>query len=443
MINNLIRRLAIPLAAALLSANAYAALPVIPNAAGFGIDTPAGRGGRIFRVSNLQASGAGSLEECVAASGPRICVFEVSGVIRLSSNLKVQNPNITIAGQTAPAPGIMIRGAGLTILGSDVLVQHISVRPGDDPSGPSVDSRDALSINANSGAVSNVVIDHCSFSWSIDEVMETWMVVDNVTLANNIFSEPLSDSLHPKGTHAYSGLATDETRRISFLGNLFAHGTDRNPRSGAREFVFANNVVYDFGHTGTYLFSKGSVTLSSLVGNVYIQGPSTTTSASIKLDNSDALVGGSKIFLNDNPGGSSLSQTGFASASAPTWPAGLVARSTANGEVLSSVLANAGSRPAERSAVDAKVIGHVQNGTGRIINCVADDGTDRCAGAANAGGWPNYAQNQRALTVPSNPNGDDNGDGYTNIEEWLHQYAADVEGEASGSKPNPPILSVQ
>src|SRR5690606_28743397 len=137
-------------AAAFCGARAHA-LPVIPGAAGFGIDTPAGRGGTVHKVTNLNEPGAGSLGACVAAPGPRVCVFEVSGTIRLTKNLTIKNPHITIAGQTAPSPGIMLRGAGLWIVPSHVLVQHLRVRPGDDPSGPSPENRDALVIDSADG----------------------------------------------------------------------------------------------------------------------------------------------------------------------------------------------------------------------------------------------------------------------------------------------------
>src|SRR4051812_35975592 len=107
-------------AAIACSAGAAHALPVIPGAAGYGMDTAAGRGGNVYRVTNLNASGAGSLYDCVNRNVPRVCVFEVSGTIRLTADMLVRYNRLTIAGQTAPSPGIMIRGAALRIQASDV-----------------------------------------------------------------------------------------------------------------------------------------------------------------------------------------------------------------------------------------------------------------------------------------------------------------------------------
>src|SRR6187399_3587033 len=137
-------------ALAMCGAASVQALPVIPGAAGYGMDTKAGRGGAVYRVTTLGASGAGSLKACIDATGPRTCVFEVSGVIRLTSDLIIRNDQIRIAGQTAPSPGIMLRGAALLINASDVLVQHIRIRTGDDPVGPNPDNRDSLKITGNS-----------------------------------------------------------------------------------------------------------------------------------------------------------------------------------------------------------------------------------------------------------------------------------------------------
>src|SRR3569832_2099856 len=129
-----------------LGATAAQALPVIPGGAGLGMDTPAGRGGKVYKVTNLNASGTGSLKACTDATGARVCVFEVGGYIRLTEDLLIRNGPITIAGQTAPSPGITIRGAALKIQGSNVLVQHIRVRAGDDPTGPAPDNRDAMKL---------------------------------------------------------------------------------------------------------------------------------------------------------------------------------------------------------------------------------------------------------------------------------------------------------
>ncbi len=110
--------------------NAFA-LQVVPGLYGYGADTPAGRGGTVIKVTNLNASGTGSLAACVLASGPRVCVFEVSGLITLTSLLEIRNPNLTIAGQTAPFPGITVRGAPIDVETSDVLIQHMKFRIGD------------------------------------------------------------------------------------------------------------------------------------------------------------------------------------------------------------------------------------------------------------------------------------------------------------------------
>ncbi|UPK05378.1 hypothetical protein [Bradyrhizobium sp. 170] len=131
------------------------------------MSTRAGRGGTVYRVTNNNSSGAGSFRACAAASGPRVCIFEVSGYIDISPELSIFNPYLTIAGQTAPSPGITRRGGNLVIATSDVLVQHIRVRVGDD-AGSDPEDRDALTIDGHSGSesnpIKNIVVDHCSFS---------------------------------------------------------------------------------------------------------------------------------------------------------------------------------------------------------------------------------------------------------------------------------------
>ena len=275
-------------ALALFGAASVQAIPVIPGAAGFGIETKAGRGGTVYRVTNLNASGSGSLKACVDATVPRTCVFEVSGTIRLTSDLVIRNDQIRIAGQTAPSPGIMIRGAGILITASGVLIQHIRVRPGDDTNGPNPDNRDALKITGTSTKpVRNVIIDHCSFSWSIDEIASTWGPHDNITFSNNIFAEPLNESLHPQydgtGTmpHGYGVLfGPADGSSITFVGNLMAHVVERNPLSRAAVLVLVNNLVYNRGHWDVDLASEdGRITKTSVVGNEFLRGPSQSNNA--------------------------------------------------------------------------------------------------------------------------------------------------------------------
>ena len=434
-----------------------AALPVIPQGVGYGMDTPAGRGGRIYRVTNLNASGAGSLKDCVSASGPRVCVFEVSGTIKLTSDLHIWNPNITIAGQTAPSPGIMLRGAALNINASDVLVQHIRIRVGDDAEGPSPSNRDALKIESKTG-IKNIVVDHCSLSWAVDETLTLWDKWDNVTLTNNIISEGLRQSIKTSGLPAGYGLLVGPTDgRVSITGNLLAHILERNPLSRGKQMVFVNNVVYNRANMDVDLQSEdGRVTSNSVVGNVFIRGADFTRENNkpilLRTDSSLGVPSGSKVYLADNAAvegsssdewavvstNTSESLNSYKAASPPTWPSGLTALPTQNNTVLNKVLKFAGARPADRDAVDERVVESVRDRTGRIINCVSPNGTERCT--RNGGGWPSLATNRRALTIPNDPHAVTSS-GYTKLEDWLHQKAAEVEGR-NAALPLPPVLAI-
>lgn len=454
-------------ALALCGAASVQALPVLPGAAGFGMDTRAGRGGTVYRVTNLNADGAGSLKACVDASVPRTCVFEVSGSIRLTSDLIVRNGQLRIAGQTAPSPGIMLRGAALRITTSDVLVQHIRVRTGDDTNGPNPDNRDALKIQGSAAKpVRNVVIDHCSFSWAIDETASTWGPHDNITFTNNIFGEPLDESLHPQydGTgvmaHGYGVLfGPADNSSITFVGNLMAHIVERNPLSRAVELVMVNNVVYNRRDMDVDLQGQdGRISRNSIVGNVFLRGPSNvqnTRPILVRTSGTYSLVPGSRVYVHDNhapDSGSTYAQMMefaggdvianlMSQTTAPIWNTGLVARPTANNAVYSRVLSYAGARPTDRDSVDRRIVTNVRNRTGQIINCVSSNGTTRCQ--KNAGGWPSYAQNRRTLTLPSN-HASIASNGYSNLENWLNSLDQSLVGVVQELSPAaPPTLSVQ
>jgi pectate lyase len=451
------------LSIAMFSIQPAQALPVIPGAAGFGIETPAGRGGTVYRVTNLNASGAGSLKACIDGTSARTCVFEVSGTIRITSDLLIRNSKITIAGQTAPSPGIMLRGAALKIQASDVLVQHIRVRAGDDSNGPDPENRDSLKIEGSSSKpVRNVVIDHCSFSWAIDETVSVWGPHDNITFSNNIFSEPLNESIHPKDSgsgyekHGFGvllGRASGSS--ITMTGNLFAHIVERNPLSRAAELVFVNNLVYNRGTMDLDLQSEGGATTrNTVLNNVFVKGPSyarDTSALYVRTNGSLRLGSGSRVYQSGNvenyprelltlTGGETISGL-LNLGTYPVWNGGLTARSTSNNAVYDRVLNYAGARPKDRDSVDKRIINHVKNRNGGVVNCVSSNGSSRCN--RNAGGWPSYAQNRRTLTLPSNQSSIAS-NGYSNLENWLHSLDQQASGTMSTNSPTSPVsLSVQ
>ncbi|UCD11617.1 MAG: DUF11 domain-containing protein [Nitrospinaceae bacterium] len=417
------------------------ALPVIPGGEGFGMETPAGSGpnrsgGAILHVTTLADSGPGSLREALEASGPRIVVFDVSGYISLQSEIRINNPYLTLAGQTAPSPGVTLKNAGLLVMTHDVLIQHIRIRVGDDPAGPSPDNRDGLGIidNNNEGDVYNVVVDHVSVSWAIDENMSTWYdTVRDVTVSNSIISEGLWHSLHPDGPHSKGFLVGYGTHNLSVIGNLFAHNDERNMRVlGDTDTLFLNNLVYNWrgsGGAGVYGSDSGPLR-ATIVGNEYIKGLDTAPEGSSQpvTISSSIVTEGSKVFVEDNvavetsgdPWSVVKNKTTdeIKATSPPVWLPNISVKS--GSEIKNWVLANAGARRADAETVDERITQDVKNGTGWLIDSQDD-----------VGGWPPLVQKvrgQNGVPLLSVPPGNIQPSGYTDVEEWLHQLAAEVSG---------------
>jgi hypothetical protein len=408
-------------------------LSVIPGARGFGITTPAGRGGAVYRVTNLNDGGDGSLRAAIGATGARVIIFEVSGTIRLASDLRISNPYVTIAGQTAPSPGITLRGATVVINTHDVLIQHLRTRVGDDAGGPSPGTRHGFQLIGSS--ISDVVIDHVSASWGIDELIGSYRL-DGVTISNSIWSEGLSRSRHPQGEHSKGIFLAEGTHRYAFIGNLVAHNRDRNPAiNGDVSTVVANNVIYNWGNSAATAIwdsnsdATGKPSLAAIVGNVFLPGRDTPSDAvAVKLH--DTLAPGTRVFLLDNMWAGTVPANPWSigeverlsfdprATTAPLWPDGFVAQPSAL--VENAVLAFAGARPTDRDAVDQRIVGEVRSRGGRVIDS-----------PSQVGGWPALPMNTRAFTLPERPSGDDDGDGYTNLEELLHRLAAELEGRAT------------
>ena len=151
---------------ALCVASAAEGIPAFPGAEGFGAQTKGGRGGRVLVVSNLNDSGPGSFREACNTSGPRTVVFAVSGLIDLLTPLEITEPRITIAAQTAPGEGICLKGCGVVVRTSEVIIRFLRTRPG----AGSKTATDALSMGGDSAGPEyhNAIFDHCSASWSVD-----------------------------------------------------------------------------------------------------------------------------------------------------------------------------------------------------------------------------------------------------------------------------------
>jgi len=244
-----------------------------PGAEGYGRFTVGGRGGSVVKVTNLEdnASGEavvpGSLRWALNQASPKTIVFEVSGTIQLKQGLSTGKDNVTIAGQTAPG-GICIAGYGFTINSNNAIVRFVSFRPGDG-SGGEPDGLGGMD-------KSNIIVDHCSVSWSVDECLSVYGM-ENLTVQWCIASEALRVSTHEKGTHGYGG--NWGGNKASYHHNLIAHCESRTPRLGPRpttqenEYMdLRNNVFYNWGGNGCY---GGEGMKVNIINNYYKPGPAT------------------------------------------------------------------------------------------------------------------------------------------------------------------------
>lgn len=444
------------LAAAILTSQRVGAqtLPIIPGAFGFGMTTRAAYNGSsapvVLRVTNLNDSGPGSFRAAVEASGPRVVIFETSGTIALGSDVRITNSFITIAGQTAPSPGITLKNFGLLVGATDVLIQHLRIRPGDGPPlQPDTAGHDGIVLYSGfTGGVApdRVVIDHCSISWAQGKNISMFTVAPNarVTVWRSITSEALfhgkNVTVEP-GTPSSNGMLVanwnvGQPMNVSVIGSLFAHNGDRNPDlEGPGSVHLINNVMYDFAQdSGTYspwatiLYGVSSFAQQiDIIGNVYIAGGGPYPFGLMGASGSYNLPAGSQVYIADNITDQTLHALPLFDLTGTdprvvNPPVSLSGMTTLSGSSTKAfVLANAGARPLDRDAVDKRIVNDVTNHTGSMIS--SQD---------QVGGWPDLATNTRSLTLPANPNSVTSS-GYTNLEVWLQGYAAAVEGSSSTS----------
>ncbi len=388
----------------------------------FGADTPGGRGGAIIRVTNLDASGPGSLRAALETAGPRIVVFEVAGVIDLNRrSLRIVEPRVTVAGQTAPSPGITLIRGGLTIATHDVIVQHLRIRPGD-AGQPRRSGWEPDGITTAGSSAHDILIEHCSTTWATDENLSVSGprlegpegTSRRVTIRNCLIAECLHDSTHAKGPHSMGSLIHDFCQQIAIIGNLYAHNHQRNPYFKAHTTgVIVNNVIYNPGRYAIQLGFAPSEWIGarylprpprlSIVGNVYLQG--TDTRAGLPMVDRPG-----EVYLADNI---ALDREGQPVAVAgaivqqldekPVWPEGLEPLPAA--QVLEHVIRHVGARPRDRDPIDQRIIQQLIDREGKIIHSQDE-----------VGGYPEVEPVHRPLQVPD-----------ADVQQWLDQMAADLQ----------------
>lgn len=410
-------------------------IPAFPGAEGFGAFTPGGRGGKVYLVTTLEDYDThepiipGSLRAAVEAEGPRIVVFRVAGYIDLKRPLVVAHPYLTIAGQTAPGEGITLRRYGIVIAAPHVILRYMRVRPGD----VAGIEQDAIDVRAN-----YVIIDHCSVSWATDETLSVGGRASEVTIQWCLIAESLNQSVHHKGAHGYGSLFASGGR-ISVHHTIYAFHASRNPRPKDVLLDFRNNLIYGFGERAGY--SRNDRTQLNYVGNyLYPLAYSQNARYAFLLEGSNT-----RIFLQDNVLrlGDQLQKPGWALVRAPEgWSLQAIEAHTATAfpfpapavhtvpaeQVLALLLAQAGATRPRRDAVDRRILALMQQGKGRLIDTQAEVGgwppleQDAPLQDTDSDGMPDDWELRYGLNPhdPSDAAEDLDGDGYTNIEEYLN-----------------------
>ena len=410
-----------------------------PGASGGGRWTTGGRSGKVIHVTNLNDSGEGSLRAAINEKGPRTVVFDIAGIIELKSSLTIKNGDITIAGQTAPGDGICLKGQNFRINASNVIIRYIRCRMGD---ASSVED-DAMNCYCNGNPpLRNIVIDHCSMSWSTDEC-GSFYGAEDFTLQYCILSESLRTSVHGKGTHGYGGIWGG--KNASFHHNLLAHHDSRNPRFD-HDYVatlkgpvhFYNNVIYNWGGNSGYGGESGpgqSPRQINVVNNWYKPGPASSNRSRIvnpttkcsncnKGDQYDVVPGLFYVSGNHMDGSDEVTADNWKGVHPDDKTLIDKVRSTSYmgevppemqtaGEAWSTVLSKAGASR-RRDRVDARIVSETRDGTYTYTGSkgktkgIIDTQDD-------VGGWPVYSATPEELARMTDSDSDGIPDWYESL----------------------------
>lgn len=449
---------------------ADAQVPAFPGAEGGGMYVTGGRGGKVLIVTSLADDGSvGTLRWAVNQTGARIVVFRVAGTITLTSRLSISKGDITIAGQTAPGDGICLRNYDLLISANNIIIRYIRVRLGN-----------TIIANESDAAwgryYTNIMLDHCSFSWSIDETASFYSN-ENFSMQWCFITESLNNAGHAKGAHGYGGIWGG--KNASFHHNLIAYHNSRNPRFNGYKrsgldysnplsdeiLDFRNNVIYGWGDNSSYGGESGKY---NIVNNYFKYGPGTKSTVRYKItqididaDPTKAPPGYGKYYIAGNyVWGSTANTSNNWSSTAVTYGSSAINTSICKATVpfttyavgthtaekaFEKVMAYAGCSK-KRDAHDTRITNDALNGTstysgsvsGRagIIDKPEDVGghltytydVSSVAADTDADGMPNDWENANGLNPNSNTDAalktlDAN---YTNIEMYINSLVQET-----------------
>lgn len=436
-----------------------------PGAEGYGRFTTGGRGGKVYEVTRLEDdNNPGSLRYAINQSGPRIIVFRVSGTIFLNSRLSIKNGDVTIAGQSAPGDGICIAGNNTTVSADNVIIRYMRFRLGD------INRVDDDAFGGRSHK--NIIIDHCSASWSVDETLSMYGNT-NITIQWCIISESLNLSLHVEEgvlqEHGYGGIWGGEN--ATFHHNLFAHHKSRNPRfSGGETDIcvnadFRNNVIYNWAENSIYGGEKGKI---NIVGNYFKSGPATASSKKYRIVEPSDTVGRWFVDSNYVVGSETITSNNWSGGVQGTWaayqklkrplkpfPYAEIHHQTAE-EAYQSVLRFGGASLPARDSLDQRIITETTDGTAHFGTRYKGGGVGIIDSQNDVGGWPVL----NSLPAPAdldhdgmpddwetahglNPQDESDGSmitasGYSNVELYLNEL---VQGNVTAIEPEDDIPS--
>lgn len=265
---------------------------------------------KIIHVSSLEDSGTGSLREAISKCGPCIIVFDVAGDIWLDSDLILDKNNITIAGETAPSSGIVLRNGTVKVRASNILLSNIAIYPGSSADPKIAENRDAINVYGSPSKkikVENILLRNLSVGWAVDENIGIQGLAGNIVIKRSLIFQGLREGGHPKGVHSMNVLLAQDVGPIAIVGSVLAASEQRSPRiTSGNSLLFANNIVVNSGYVASHLDMSmqptGQPTLIDMIGNLYIPGPnSKCKKESLQIDKKISTSNEiTHIFLADN-----------------------------------------------------------------------------------------------------------------------------------------------